>query len=258
MFKKNVFLIGVCMSVIVFSHCQAQAMSAAEARAVFLDGNQLYKEGKFQEALARYKSIYDQGLLSGHLLYNLGNCYCKMGQYGQALVYYEKARFLIPYDSDLKANLVYTRSLLHNPEQFLSQNLFKRFTHKVFEGLSIDALLLLLVFAYWMAMLVGIIATKRRLPVFLIFIAVFLLLLLVIGMSVVMDKIAFHRHGAIIIERNADVKFEPLASATTYFQLPEGSACLVLEQEGRWRKIKRSDNKTGWLPADSLQVLADE
>ena len=41
----------------------------------FYQASQLYKNGAYGEAIAKYESILEAGKASGPLYYNLGNCY---------------------------------------------------------------------------------------------------------------------------------------------------------------------------------------
>ena len=79
--------------------------------AFFDEGNQRYQAGDFDGALERYAQILDDGLESGELYYNIGNTYFKLGELGPAILYYERARRLMPSDGDLLANLELARSL---------------------------------------------------------------------------------------------------------------------------------------------------
>ena len=47
--------------------------------------------------------------MNGHLYYNLGNAYFRLKLLGHAILYYERARVLIPGDDDLDYNLRYVR-----------------------------------------------------------------------------------------------------------------------------------------------------
>ena len=89
----------------------ATAGVCAGQGAFFDEGNQRYQEGDFDGALERYAQILDDGLESGELYYNIGNTYFKLGELGPAILYYERARRLMPGDGDLLANLELARSL---------------------------------------------------------------------------------------------------------------------------------------------------
>ena len=79
--------------------------------AFFDEGNQRYQDGDFDGALERYARILDDGLESGELYYNIGNTYFKLNELGPAILYYERARRLMPGDDDLVANLELARSM---------------------------------------------------------------------------------------------------------------------------------------------------
>ena len=88
------------------------AAAPAPAQSAFFDeGNRLYQAGDFDGALDRYLRILDQGLESGDLYYNIGNTYFKRGELGPAILYYERARRVMPGDDDLLANLALARSM---------------------------------------------------------------------------------------------------------------------------------------------------
>ena len=76
-------------------------------QALFYQANNLYEEGRYEEAAVAYRQLLEQGYESGNLYFNLGNTYFKMGRTGWAVLYYEKAKRLIPRDADLRANLGY-------------------------------------------------------------------------------------------------------------------------------------------------------
>ena len=83
----------------------------AGQEAFFDEGNQRYQNGDFDGAVASYARILEAGLESGDLYYNLGNTYFKRGEIGPAILYYERARRLMPADEDLLANLALARQL---------------------------------------------------------------------------------------------------------------------------------------------------
>ena len=76
-------------------------------QALFYQANSLYEEGRYEEAAAAYRQLLDHGDDSGSLSFILGNTYFRMGRTGWAVLYYEKAKRLIPRDADLRANLGY-------------------------------------------------------------------------------------------------------------------------------------------------------
>ena len=77
----------------------------------YQEGNRRYQEGDFEEALASYLRLAEAGFESGEVYYNIGNTYFKLGDLAQSILYYERARRLLPGDEDVQANLDLARSL---------------------------------------------------------------------------------------------------------------------------------------------------
>lgn len=67
-----------------------------------------------------------QGYISGRLFYNLGNAYFKAGELGRAVLNYNRAQKLMPYDKDVTYNLAVANGYVKDkidtvPEFFLSR-----------------------------------------------------------------------------------------------------------------------------------------
>ena len=77
----------------------------------YQEGNRLYQEGDFEGALASYLRLVEAGFESGEVYYNIGNTYFKLGDVARSILYYERARRLLPGDEDVRANLDLARSL---------------------------------------------------------------------------------------------------------------------------------------------------
>ncbi len=58
----------------------------------------------FNEALRQYL-LLESDSPSGSLLYNIGNCYYQLGEYGLSILYYYKALKLLPRNSKIRENL---------------------------------------------------------------------------------------------------------------------------------------------------------
>ena len=69
----------------------------------------LYDAGKYEEAL---RVLTENPLPTASYYYNLGNIHYRLGKYGQATAFYEKANRLHPHDPDIQHNLKLSRSTL--------------------------------------------------------------------------------------------------------------------------------------------------
>ena len=68
---------------------------------------QLYNESQFEESVRLYEKEITRGRVNGHLHYNLGNSYFRMGALAGAIHHYFKAQKLLPRNEDVQANLTY-------------------------------------------------------------------------------------------------------------------------------------------------------
>jgi tetratricopeptide (TPR) repeat protein len=99
-----VLLSAICAALVLF--CSSACPCAVAApETLFQQGNDLYRQGKYQEALQIYSRIITEDGFSGPLLYNLANCYAQTGRIGLAILNYERALHLSQGDSDIRGNL---------------------------------------------------------------------------------------------------------------------------------------------------------
>ena len=65
---------------------------------------QAYIAGDHQQALGLYEALNTE-FTSAALLYNIGNCHFKLGDYPQAILHYERALRLDPGSEEVHVNL---------------------------------------------------------------------------------------------------------------------------------------------------------
>ena len=102
---------GLLISVSLFSGFSRYDATPLVHRETMQRSNQLYENGRFQEASQTYQQLVDLGVEHENLFYNLGNAYYKSGDLGRAVLNYERARRMAPRDADIRANLDFARSL---------------------------------------------------------------------------------------------------------------------------------------------------
>jgi len=243
--------------VILFCHNYSleAAMSNEKALSLFVEGNLAYREGRYEEAVAKYEEIVSSGKESGNLYYNLGNGYLKLNQVGKAILNYERAKDLMPRDSDLNAN--YKLALMERQGVSVSSRrpLWQRFIEALGDFCTINeifglALLLggLLALCH-LCSLYGEWPRKIYMTLYTIMGGIFVLLALIFILSLVVNN-----NQAVIIA-DAEAKFEPREEATTYFDLKQGHKVRIIKPISEWYKIERPDGKKGWLLKDKLEEI---
>jgi len=81
----------------------------AAGSAALEQANQRFATGDYAGAATDYDKLLTTEGQRASVLYNLGNSYQRLDQYGPAILAYERARLLTPRDPDLLANLTLAR-----------------------------------------------------------------------------------------------------------------------------------------------------
>jgi len=222
----------------------------------FNRANAYYEQGNYDEAIKQYNSVLEGGWESGNLYYNLGNCYFKKGELGRAILNYEKARRIIPLDNDLESNYEYARSLIKGAEITSKKSFISRMLSNVFEKFTIDGLTILLNILYILiliSVLFGLFFRqfKKQTLVFSIIFALFF----VVSLTGLKGQAACLNQEAVVVAGQVDAKFEPMDKATTHFTLYEGMKVKVLSSANNWHKVRRLDNKSGWIEDSALAIF---
>ena len=83
----------------------SSSILAQDPNTLFEKASLSYEKKEYAQAIIHYNEIQDLGLYSSDLYYNIGNCYYKLQQNAEAVLYYEKALKLNPSDEDALFNL---------------------------------------------------------------------------------------------------------------------------------------------------------
>jgi tetratricopeptide (TPR) repeat protein len=228
-------------------------LHADEFAAAFDQANKLYAQGQYAEAAAAYQKLVDSRRVSAALYFNLGNAYFKNNQLGYAIAHYRLARNLAPRDPEVRANLQYARSRAgassstppDNPRAWLSWLALDEWTllAMVTGWLWIGLLTLGLWRDEWQSKL----GKYTRLTG-----AIWVIIMLCFGFKV---QAALNAKPAVVVVRDATVRYGPLEEAREAFTLPDGAEVVVLDEQGNWVQIRDASRRTGWLRRNQLLVL---
>ena len=108
MMKQGTYLLWVSVATIALGCATAQS-ARGDQKAAFAKANQAYSEGHFQEAVDDYESLVSSGQWSANLFYDLGNAWFRLGDFGEAILSYERALALDPHHPEAAANLALVR-----------------------------------------------------------------------------------------------------------------------------------------------------
>jgi len=248
-----------CEYVIIFlmTACLAGTSAGADPAVLFGQANALYQEGQYEEALQGYEQILAGGVESGVLYYNMGNCYYKLGELGPSILFYERARRLMPRDEDLLANLAIANlSVMDKIEprpDFLLLRLWRGFVHLLPPAVLMAAGLGVYLAAV-LVLILWIILRRRFLGRTALVLGAAVAVLAVMLVSRWHDDA--RNREAVILADKVDVMSAPTArGGTEIFSLHEGTKVTLDQQQDEWVEIILPDRKVGWVKADVLGVI---
>ena len=230
------------------------------AQTGFEKGNDLYKNGNYEEAAKSYESVLATNKESAELYFNLGNCYYKLQQTAPSIYNYEKALVLDPNNKEALNNIKFAQKRTIDEIKVIPKvgfgKLLRDFTGIYpFEtwgyiSIGFSVLFLLFFIGYYFSQTV---VVKR-----IFFLGMFIILLFVL-MSIsaaFFEKSHFdNERPAIVFAESADVRSEPQNASSSIFILHEGTKVYVEETLDNWKKIQLTDGTEGWIDSNAIKEV---
>ncbi len=251
----KILLTAVCVWL-----CGGTVARAQDARAMFDEGNKLYLQQHYPEAIASYEAVLKGGLESGELQFNLGNAYFKSSRLADAILAFERARTLMPNDEDVAFNLAYANLRVVDKIDPVPQLFLYRWA---------DSLLLLfppsvqlwLIYCSFLATLASFgyllfartFTARRTALLFGMLTAAWLVI------SAVFYGINSYRSSAtvyaIVMSDVSNIKSAPDKKGGDAFVLHTGVKVQVLDSVNGWKKIRLADGKIGWIQEQECETI---
>lgn len=230
--------------------CAAVSSARADQDPAFAQANQEYSEGHFQEAIKSYESLVASGQWSTNLFYDLGNAWFRLGDFGQAILNYERALALDPHHPEAAANLAFARDEARALE--LKRNALERYIEMGTPSqYSIAASI-----AFWSALLLAAaLFFSRRRSNLLVVLTVFSIVLFA-GTVFALYSLETGSRGkalAIVTGKEIVARVATADNASSVLALPPGSEIKVLSQRGDWLYAGLPNDLRGWIPATGAQ-----
>lgn len=224
----------------------------AESDAPFSRANQDYAQGKFKEAVSAYEEMVQSGEWSAALFYNLGNACFRTGDFGRAILNYERALALEPNHPEAQANQRIARDearaleLLPSwPDRFLRYATPRQYT------LGAVALLWTAAFLFAAAMF----SPRRRRRCVVLSICSFAAAGLLAYVLMALENGRQGRSLAIVTASEIQARLATADTAATVLALPAGSEVRIEQQRGDWVYAVLPNNLRGWIPAKSVEQV---
>ena len=230
---------------------------AASSPSLFAEANGKYQAGDFKGAAALYQKAIQSGNGTAAVYYNLGNTSLRLGQKGEALVYYRRALKASPRDKDLQWNVRVLQGALQDRIEETSLNLPRLLLQNATELWTLDevgfaftlalALLVLLIFVgYLFPALAAVLGSLRP-----------LLFILLFGSAVLFGFQWWDTKDprAVILDKEVVAHYGPSDGEAKAFVLHEGAEGNILDASGDWVYIALKNKNTGWRRKNSCEIV---
>jgi tetratricopeptide (TPR) repeat protein len=228
------------------------SVAYAQSDADFAKATQEYAQGHFTEAITDYEALVRAGQWSANLFYDLGNAHFRTGDFGRAILNYERALALERHHPEAAANLQIARDEAHALE--LQQSWPERYL----QFASVNQYSIAAAIAFWFAIfaVVSLIFARRRSGT-LIAMLIFCLLISAVAIYAVytIERGPNGSALAIVTGKEVQARLATADTANSVLALPPGSEVKVLSTRGDWIYAALPNNLRGWIPAkDAEQV----
>ncbi len=248
---KQLFLLIMLVTIPLF---------ASDVDAKLQAANSLYQQKKYVEAVAAYKSILGTQNESASIYFNMGNAYFKMGQWGYAILYFEKAHKLDPRDEDIRHNLLVAKSRTADKIEVVPQLFLYKWADAVSAMYSADGWMK---FAIFMSFIFGglfigfLLSRDMRVKRYLLFTSApfFILLLFGVFMTFARYNAEKPRDYAVIVIPVSGVKNSPEEGVKDAFVVHEGLKVRIEDGVDKWYRIHLEDGKVGWVLKAHVELI---
>lgn len=230
----------------------AVSPAVAQADAQFAKANQEYAAGHFKEAIDEYEALVRSGQLSANLFYDLGNAYFRTGDFGRAILNYERALALDPRHPEADANLRIAR------DQARALELTASAPERSLRFMSLNQYAIVASIVFWIGT-AGIVVSMmgRRRSFALMTMSILSLAVFVLSATAIVkiDNGNKGRALAIVTDRGVEARVATADNANSVLALPPGSEIRILSKRGDWIYAALPNNLRGWITAKSAESV---
>lgn len=248
---KRGTLVSLVFAVNVFL-CVGVSSVRGEQNPAFAKANQDYSEGHFREAADGYQAMIRSGRWSAPLFYDLGNAWFRLGDFGQAILNYERALALDPHHPEAEANLRLTRDEARALE--LKKNVLERY---IGTGTATQYSIVASI-AFWIALFAAarlfFLHRRSARMVTLIILSLGVLAGAVFALYT-MEAGSNGRALAIVTGKNIEARLATADNANSVLALPPGSEIKILSERGDWIYAALPNDLRGWIPASGVEQV---
>lgn len=196
---------------------------------IFKNANDLYNRGSYIEANNLYLNLISSNVVSKDLYYNLASSYYEINSNGYAVLWYERALNISPFDKEIK------------------NNINKITERKDYDSFYIIAFYIsLILFVFFSAFLFVLFIKKKNINFLLLISCVILIVF-----SIYLYKTI--KSDYIIIIRNTNIYSGSSIKSDIVSSVYEGEKFRVIKESSNWYYVKGISK--GWINKEDLEKI---
>lgn len=227
----------------------------AEAQALFVEANDAYYQADYATAQAKYEKLLEAGLGGPDVLFNLGTTHLANNELGPAVLYLERARRLSD-DDDIEANLAMARQ--RQGDQVVGAESSRPFLERVADAMDERVVSVAFLVVWWLAFAAWLVFRRKVERRLLWGLATGALLLAGVTLGAGVGVHAYVRHRvveAVVMPATVKVREFPGDAAKVSFEVHAGLKVRVMEESGRFARIRLPNALEGWTDKEGLVEL---
>lgn len=217
-----------------------------------------YESGKYRDAVDLWKELLAEGNADPDLFFNLGNAESMLGNVPLAILYYEKALRIKPWDPDIRSAIAIERNKIENNvsaiQKFFLAEWIKGFISLLRPGswASLGIILLLLGLVKWLHSL-ELIKFRRFIAAIKIWHFVTAGVLLIIIATLSYKQIYSLNEG--IIFSSCELRQGPSVQSPHIRAIHPGEKVRIKDKISGWYKVNLLNLDEGWIAGECVRII---
>ncbi|HRP01359.1 MAG TPA: SH3 domain-containing protein [Candidatus Kapabacteria bacterium] len=229
--------------------------------AAFNKATGLYNAGQYDHAKDIYIGLLDSGYTNATIYYNLANTYYRLDKIPQAILNYERAKLLDPFNEDINFNLKLANLKIVDKFEPLPKLFFVEWYEDLLDLANSDTWAYMSIGLIWITLLFVFLTfwfsfqfnVKKSL--FMTAVITFVIGVFTMFMTFRVSIKENLKNYGIIYVPSVYVKSSPDNNATDLFILHEGTKVQILENINNWYEVKIQNGNVGWIQMNSFEVI---
>lgn len=222
--------------------------------------NKYYDDGELIPAIETYNTILNNGFESAPLYFNLGNAYFKVNNLPMAILNYERAKKIAPYDPDILNNLELANSRIVDKIEPLPEFFVFEWWRMIVNMRSLDQWAWISVssfLSFLLFTLIFLLSRKIWLRKFGFWFGIVLLVVFSTSFTLANQQYKWFRQqaDAIVFTPTVTVKSSPRDNSTDIFVIHEGIKVKITNQLGEWFEVRIADGSKGWIKEEDFRRI---